>query len=169
MTLQQSRKDARARLVELEDAVVLLNEAIGREEREAMAREHTTTSLEQEVERAERHMRVVGQDSARVEEERLEVENRRAQALLEAEAAETAREAAADNVIKASALLTDLRRKRRSRANRWQDNAAAAAAAERRRATTAELRRIEGELADFAARVERYRWISRRWPAAVKI
>ena len=43
---------------------LLLNEAIGREEREAMAREHTTTSLEQEVERAERHMRVVGQDSA---------------------------------------------------------------------------------------------------------
>ena len=35
-------------------------------------------------------MRVVGQDSARVEEERLEVENRRARALLEAEAAETA-------------------------------------------------------------------------------
>ena len=85
----RSAKDARARLVELEDAVVLLNEAIGREERDAMAREHTTTNLQQEVERAERHMRVVGQDSMRVEQERLEVENRRAQALLEAEAAET--------------------------------------------------------------------------------
>src|SRR5215216_310394 len=95
-----STKDTRARLVELEDAVVLLNEQIGREEREAMAHEHTTTSLEQEVERTERHMRVVGQDSARVDEERLEIENRRAQALLEAEAAETAREAAADNVIR---------------------------------------------------------------------
>ena len=54
-----SAKDARARLVELEDAVVTLNEAIGREEREALAREHTTSSLEQEVERTERHMRVV--------------------------------------------------------------------------------------------------------------
>src|SRR5215212_214076 len=41
-----SVKDARARLVELEDAVVLLNEAIGREERDAMAREHTTTNLQ---------------------------------------------------------------------------------------------------------------------------
>src|SRR6185437_308084 len=56
-----SAKDTRARMVELEDAVVLLNEQIGREEREAMAHEHTVTSLEQEVERAERHMRVVGQ------------------------------------------------------------------------------------------------------------
>jgi chromosome segregation protein len=151
-------KEARARLVELEDAVVLLNEAIGREEREAMAREHTTTSLEQEVERAERHMRVVGQDSARVDEERLEVENRRARALLEAEAAEAAREAAADNVIRASALLTDLRRETEIESESLAgQRATAAAAAERRRATSAELRRSEGELTDFAARVDRYR------------
>jgi chromosome segregation protein len=151
-------KDARARLVEVEDTVVLLNEAIGREEREAMAHEHTATSLEQELERTERHMRVVGQDSARVDEERLEVENRRAQALLEAEAAETAREAAADKVIRASALLTDLRREAEIESESLaQQRAAAAAASERRRATTAELRRIEGELADFAARVERHR------------
>ena len=151
-------KDARARLVELEDAVVILNEAIGREEREALAREHSTTTLEQEVERTERHMRVVGQDSMRVEEERFEVESRRAQALLEAEAAETAREAAADNVIKASALLADLRRELETESESLtQQRAAAAAASERRRATTAELRRTEGELADFAARVDRYR------------
>lgn len=151
-------KDARARLVELEDAVVILNEAIGREERDALAREHTTTNLQQEVERAERHMRVVGQDSARVDQERLEVENRRARALLEAEAAETAREAAADNVIKASALLTDLRREAEIESESLAaQRASAAAAAERRRGTTAELRRTEGELADFAARVDRHR------------
>ena len=157
-TSAKSAKDARARLVELEDAVVLLNEAIGREEREAMAREHSTTSLEQEVERAERHMRVVGQDSARVEDERLEVESRRARALLEAEAAESAREAAADNVIKASALLTDLRREAEIESESLAEQRAnAAAAAERRRGTTVELRRIEGELADYAARVERHR------------
>src|SRR5690242_1318363 len=156
--ISTSAKDARTRLVELEDAVVLLNEAIGREERDALAREHTTTNLQQEVERAERHMRVVGQDSARVDEERLEVENRRAQALLESEAAEQAREAAADRVIKASSLLTDLRREAEVESESLAgQRAAAAAAAERRRATTAELRRTEGELADFAARVDRYR------------
>jgi len=154
----KSAKDTRTRLVELEDAVVLLNEAIGREERDALAREHTTTNLQQEVERAERHMRVVGQDSQRVEAERFEVENRRGQALLEAEAAEQAREAAADRVIKASALLADLRREAEVESESLAgQRAAAAAAAERRRATTAELRRTEGELADFAARVDRYR------------
>lgn len=157
-TAAGSAREARARLVELEDAVVILNEAIGREERDAMAREHTTTSLEQEVERAERHMRVVGQDSARVDEERLEVESRKARALLEAETAETAREAAADNVIRASARLNDLRREAEIESESLAgQRATAAAAAERRRATTSELRRVEGELADFAARVERYR------------
>ena len=157
-TAAGAAKEARARLVELEDAVVILNEAIGREERDAMAREHTTTSLEQEVERTERHMRIVGQDSARVDEERLEVESRKTRALLEAVAAETAREAAADNVIKASARLSDLRREAEIESESLaRQRATAAAAAERRRATTSELRRAEGELADFAARVERYR------------
>ena len=157
-TATQLAKDARARLVEIEDAVVLLNEAIGREERDAMQREHTVNGLDQEVERAERHMRVVGQDSARVDAERIEVEQRRVQALSEAEAAEAAREAAAEQVIRASASLTELRRAAEIESESLaEQRATAAAATERRRATTAELRRIEGELADFAARVERYR------------
>ena len=151
-------REARSRLVGLEDSVVILNEAIGREEREAMQQQLTVSGLEQEVERAERHMRVVGQDSLRVEEERIEIEQRRANALAEAETAEAAREAAADNVIRASALLTNLRREAELESESLAgQRASAAAAAERRRSTAAELRRIEGELADFAARVQRYR------------
>ena len=153
-----SAREARARLVGLEDTVVTLNEAIGREEREAMQHQLTFSGLEQEVERAERHMRVVGQDSLRVDEERIELEQRRARALEEAETAEALREAAADNVIRASALLADLRREAELESESLAgQRAAAAAAAERRRSTTAELRRIEGELADFAARVQRHR------------
>jgi len=151
-------REARARLVGLEDAVVTLNEAIGREEREALQQQHTVSAIEQEVERAERHMRVVGQDSLRVEEERIDIEQRRANALVEAETAEAAREAAADSVIRASARLTDLRRETELESESLAGRrAAAAAAAERRRSTTAELRRIEGELADIAARVQRQR------------
>ena len=151
-------KDARARLVGLEDAVVLLNEAIGREEREAMTRELTAAGLAQEVERAERHMRVVAQDSARVAEERREIEQRRSRALLDAVAAEQARESAADNVISASGLLADLRREAEIESESLAtQRAVAAAAAERRRSTTAELRRLEAELADVTARVERHR------------
>ena len=153
-----SAREARSRLVGLEDSVVILNEAIGREEREAMQHQLTVSGVEGEVERAERHMRVVGQDSLRVEEERIEIEQRRTRALEEAETAEAARETAADNVIRASGLLTDLRREAELESESLAgQRAAAAAAAERRRSTTAELRRIEGELADFAARVQRHR------------
>ena len=152
-------KVARSRLVELEDVVLTLNEAIGREDREAMTRELTATNLDQEIERAERHLRVVGQDSARVEAERIELAERRARALEEAEAAEAAREASADNVIQASASLADLRREAEIESEGLaRQRAMAAAATERRRATSAELRRVEGELADFAARVERHRF-----------
>ena len=85
-------------LVGLEDAVVILNEAIGREEREAMAREVTATGLAHEIERAERHMRVVADDAARVEQERIEVERRRAScALPMLKKSEAARVAATDN------------------------------------------------------------------------
>lgn len=154
----QAAKLARSRLVELEDAVVVLNELIGREEREAMTRELTATGLSQEIERAERHMRVVGEDSTRVEAERRDVEQRRTTALADAEAAESARLAAGATVIRASALLAQARRETEMESEGLAvQRATAAAAAERRRATTAELRRIEGEYADVASRVERHR------------
>src|SRR6266508_2123681 len=152
-------KEARARLVVLEDAVVFLNEAIGREEREAMASELTATGLAQEIERAERHMRVVAEDTARLEEERIDAERRRAAALAEAEAAEEERVTAGQAVIKTTALLAEARREAELESEGLAgQRAVAAAAAERRRATTAELRRIEAEYADLAARVERHRF-----------
>ncbi len=157
-TAEQAAKLARTRLVELEDAVVYLNEAIGREEREAMTRELTAAGLAQEIERAERHMRVVAEDTARVDEERRDVEQRRTAALFDAEAAENARLASGQSVLRASALLTDARREVELESEGLAvQRAAAAAAAERRRATSAELRRMEAEYADLAARVERHR------------
>ncbi|MGH9967035.1 MAG: chromosome segregation protein SMC [Pyrinomonadaceae bacterium] len=156
---EQAAKLARTHLVELEDAVVFLNEAIGREEREAMARELTATGLAQEIERAERHMRVVSEDSARVEEERIDVEQRRIAALSEAEAAEAARLASGETVIKASALLAEARKESELESEGLAGRrAAAAAAAERRRATATELRRMEAEYADLSARIERHRF-----------
>ena len=155
----QAAKTARTRLVELEDAVVVLNELIGREEREVMTRELTATGLAQEIERAERHMRVVAEDLARVETERHDVEQRRATALSEAEAAESARLTAGETVIKASSMLAETRRAVELESEGLAiQRATAAAAAERRRATTAELRRIEAEYADVAARIERHRF-----------
>ena len=150
-------KEARARLVGLEDAVVILNEAIGREEREAMTRELTAGGLAQEIERAERHLRVVADDTARLEEERSDVEQKRLRALADAEAAETARLAATETVTTASALLAEARRAAEAQnEGLGTQRAVAAAAAERRRATAAELRRLEAEGAEVNSRIERH-------------
>jgi chromosome segregation protein len=154
---EESAKHARAHLVGLEDAVVLLNEAIGREEREAMAREVTATGLAHEIERAERHMRVVADDAGRVEQERIEVERRRTSAIANAEEAESARLAATNSVTKATSLLAEARRQAEIESEGLAgQRTAAAAATERRRGTAAELRRMEAEYGDLAGRVERH-------------
>ena len=150
--------NARTSLVGLEDAVLILNEAIGREEREAMAREVTATGLAHEIERAERHLRVVADELGRVEQERLEIESRRTSAIIDAEESEAARLAATETVTAATALLAEARRAAEAESEGLGgQRAAAAAATERRRGTAAELRRMEAEFADLASRVERHR------------
>ncbi|MBD0326117.1 MAG: hypothetical protein ICV68_06795, partial [Pyrinomonadaceae bacterium] len=154
---ERAASEARTRLTALEDAVVLLNEVIGREERDAMARELTATQLTQEIERTERHLRVVADDAARLAQERLELEERRSTALSEAAVAEAARMSAAEMVAQAASALALARRNAEvENEGLGEQRAAAAAAAERRRATTAELRRMEAERDDLDARLERH-------------
>ncbi len=148
---------SRTRTGEFEDALVLLNEAIGREERDMMARELNATGLAQEIERAARHVRVVSEDAARLSEEQREVEEKRARALNEARTAESLRVASVDAVTNATTHLASARREAEvENENLGEQRAAAAAAAERRRATSAELRRLEGEQSELSARLERH-------------
>jgi chromosome segregation protein len=154
---EQAVSEARSRLIGLEDTVVLLNEAIGREERDAMARRLNATQLMQEIERAERHLRVIADDAARLAQERLELEERRATALSEAETAEAARLAASELIAQAATVLAVARRAAEAESEGLgEQRAAAAAAAERRRAISAELRRMEAERSELAARLERH-------------
>ena len=76
--------DAKSRLSGLEESVVLLNASIAREEREVMAREMSAETLRHDIERAERHMRVVTDDTERLELERRELGESRAKTLSEA-------------------------------------------------------------------------------------
>jgi chromosome segregation protein len=157
VSAEDSLSAARARLVELEETLLLLNEQIGREEREQVARELSAAQLTQEIERAARHVRVVAEDTARLAEERREVEERRARQSSEFEAAESSRSSATLAVAAAAEVLAEARRRGEVESERLGgQRAAAAAAAERRRATAAELRRIEAESADLEARLERH-------------
>ncbi|HEX8458715.1 MAG TPA: chromosome segregation protein SMC [Pyrinomonadaceae bacterium] len=157
VSAEDSVSAARARLVELEDALVLIAEQIGREEREQVARELNAAQLAQEIERAARHLRVVADDAARLAEERRELEERRAHGLEEAAAAEAARVAATQSVAEAGELLAAERRAAEVEGEQLnRQRMASAAAAERRRATASEIRRMETERADLEARLERH-------------
>ncbi len=154
---EKAAAEARARTSELEDVVVSLNEVIGREERDAMARELNAAQLAQEIERAARHVRIVGEDAARLAEEQREVEDKRRTALTEAQTAEAARVASAEAVTNATTHLANRRREAEIENERLgEQRAAAAAAAERRRAASAELKRLEAEQFDLNARMERH-------------
>src|SRR6185436_1384541 len=74
------------------------------------------------------------------------------------EEAESARVAATNAVVTATSLLAEARRTAESESEGLGgQRAAAAAATERRRSTAAELRRMEAEYAELAARTERHR------------
>jgi chromosome segregation protein len=153
----EAAQAARARLGELEDAFVLLNDEIGREEREHVAREVSEAQLRQEIDRTERHMRVVSDDAARLAEERREVEERRARQINELEIAQQSRAAAQRDVAEAAESLTGARRAAATEGeNLGAQRAQAAAAGERRRAAAAELRRMESEAAELQTRLERH-------------
>ena len=135
----EAAQKARAHLGELEDAFVLLNDEIGREEREHVAREVSAAQLQQEIERTERHMRVVSDDAARLAEERREVEERRARQLAELEAvAGGARRRADGRVGRCRSTLGGASRRRSREREPW---CAARAGRGRRRASPRRRRR----------------------------
>jgi chromosome segregation protein len=150
-------KDARFRLTGLEESVVLLNASIAREDREAMARELNYGTLQQDIERAERHLRVVEDDSTRLAQEKRELEASRTKTLGEAETAETMRRSTQERIERQIIVLAGIRRDAEAESEILnQQRAEAAAAAERRRSTTAELRRLEAERDDVNSRISRH-------------
>jgi chromosome segregation protein len=149
--------EARSRMGGLEESVVLLNASIARGERDAMALELTAATLQQDVERAERHLRVVTDDTARLAQERNELEESRAKALGDAERAEASRRATSERIEQVSNRVISIRKEAETESELLnQQRAEAAAAAERRRSTASDLRRLEEERESVAARIERH-------------
>jgi chromosome segregation protein len=141
----------------LEESVVLLNASIAREEREVMAREMAAETLRHDIERAERHMRVVIDDTERLELERRELADSRAKTLNEAATAEEMRRATQERIEQTIAVLAGFRRDAEAESELLnQQRAEAAAAAERRRSTNADLRRLETEREEVTNRIARH-------------
>jgi chromosome segregation protein len=149
--------DARSRMAGLEEEVVLLNASIAREEREGMALEMTSETLRHDVERAERHMRVVTDDTDRLAQERTAIEESLAKTLSEAESAERMRSESLTRIEETASVLANLRRDAEAESELLnRQRAEAAAAAERRRSTSADLRRLETEHEEVSAKLTRY-------------
>jgi chromosome segregation protein len=150
-------KDARGRLTGLEESVVLLNASIAREEREVMARELNAGTLQQDVERTERHMRVVIDDTERLQQERRELEESRMRTLGDAEAAETMRRSTQERIEQTGHVLAGIKREAEAESELLnQQRSEAAAAAERRRSTASDLRRLEAEREEVNSRIVRH-------------
>jgi chromosome segregation protein len=154
---EMSLKEARSRMGDLEESVVLLNASIAREERDAMALELTADNLQNDVERAERHLRVISDDHARLQQERIELQENRARTLRDAEAAESARLQVNQRLAEVTNRLTELRQQIEAEgATLNHQRAEAAAAVERRRSTSSDLRRLENEGAELTERIARH-------------
>jgi chromosome segregation protein len=154
---EMSVKEARSRMGGLEESVVLLNASIAREERDAMALEMTSGTLQQDVERAARHLRVVVDDQARLDQEKRELEQHRTRTLSDAEAAEDARVAVNQKLSEITTRLAEIRRGVETESEVLnQQRAEAAAAAERRRSTSSDLQRLETEREEVTDRIARH-------------
>lgn len=151
-------RDARARMGGLEESVVLLNASIARVERDAMSLELTGGTLQQDVERAARHMRVVTDDATRLVHERQELEATRAKTLTDAETAEAARKSAIERIEQTTLGVAAIRKEADAESEILNhQRAEAAAAAERRRSTASDLRRLESERVDVTERIDRHK------------
>jgi chromosome segregation protein len=149
--------DARSRLTGLEESVVLLNASMAREEREVMAREMTAETLRNDVDRAERHIRVVSDDAARLQQERHELQESRQRTIAEAENSEALRGAAQTRIEQTAGAVATFRHDADTEIELLnRQRAEAAAATERRRSTSADLRRLENEREDVTGRLAKH-------------
>ena len=155
-TAAKESEQAREVLAEKENKLVDLQSFIVKFEREILAVEVRAKSLAQEIERAERHKKVVGEEAKQIKGELAEVETKRADAKLNAGKAEKARNAASENSTEISRNLNEARNKLSAEnAVLNEKRTLAATGGERRRAALAALKRVENEQTELESRLAR--------------
>ncbi|HTK38193.1 MAG TPA: chromosome segregation protein SMC [Pyrinomonadaceae bacterium] len=142
------------RLAQAEEKMVDLQSLIIKVERGLHGLEIQETSARQEIERAERHKKVVADETAQVEREISEIESRKADAAGNAKTAEIARAAAASLLEEISVRVAAARSAVDTENLILNEKRMQAATSdERRRSAQSALRRIENEEKDLKARL----------------
>jgi chromosome segregation protein len=145
---------AREILTEKENKLVDLQSFVVKIERELLAQEIQAKSLAQEIERAERHRKIVGEEAKQIEMELVEIRKKRSEAESNAKKAETARITATENLAKISNQLTEARTKVEAKNVVLNEKRTlAATSGERRRSAQTALRGVENENTELESRL----------------
>lgn len=147
-------KAARESLSAAEKTLSEISGKIAQVERELMSLEMNARNLKQEIERAERHKKVVEDETKRLAAEETEVENKRAKAASDLKFAREAGDAANKRVAEIAQKLSDLRKSAETANSALGERRTLIAAAnERRRSLQNALRRVESEQRDLENRL----------------
>ena len=153
---EKETSKAREVLADRENKLVDLQSFIVKIERELFSQEVQAKALAQETERAERHKRVVGEESKQIKAEIAEITKRRKEAETNAAKADKSRIAATENLAKITQKLNAAREKLNAEnAVLNEKRTAAATSGERRRSAQAAVRRIENEQTELETRQTR--------------
>jgi chromosome segregation protein len=146
----------RSVLAETEEKILDLQSLIVKNERDLLGLEIREKTARQEIERAERHQKVVTDETAQIEKELAQLKQKRTEAVENARKAETARDETARNLKAIAANLTAKRREiEAENAALNEKRTLAATSGERRRSAQAALNRVEAEEKELALRVAR--------------
>jgi len=153
---EKKSEKARKILTEKENKLVDTQSFIVKFEREILAVEVRAKSLAQEIERAERHKKVVGAEAEQIAAELAEVQAKLMEAETNAKKAETARNAANEKSAEITDNLNEARNELSAEnAVLSEKRTLAATSGERRRSSQAAQKRVENELTELESRIAR--------------
>lgn len=154
---EKESEKARSFLSEKEEKLVDLQSLIVKIERDLHAQEVQAKSLAQEIERAQRHSKVVADETAQIEKEISEISEKKKSAAVNATNAEKARKTADEKMASINLKLIDARRNLEAENIVLNEKRTLAATSEeRRRSAAGALRRIETEKTELDSRLTRF-------------
>jgi len=153
---ERTTEGARKELTVKEEQIVDLQSLIVQIEREVLGLEIQEKSEKQECDRAERHKKVIADETLQLENEAQEVASRVQDAKKSGSEAEASRQASSDNLSAITQNLGEVRAKLEADSLELNEKRTAAAMSEeRQRVSQNTLQRVEGEYREFDSRHQR--------------
>lgn len=145
---------SRSNLTEKENEIVDLQSLMVKIERELLSLEIQEKSNRQEIERAERHEKVVAEETLQIKAELAEVQEKQKEAKFNAAKAEIARNESSEKLADINLKLNEARKNTENENAVLNDKKTlAATSAERRRSAQTAFKRVENELNELESRI----------------